>query len=429
MNKPNLITTYIITPDDQAETGSVSATFAGHEEFSLNIISRIPHDNKIISLKNTVKEIVRLAVKNDEDYILICNNEHQFSDKYSTEILFEAIKNAKELNADILCGGINLFWSAVRISENLFWVEDFTGLRFVLLFKSYYKSILENESKVLPYTNAKFFIYPFLSIQKKATNESSPIDPGSKLSDDCSAQVKILDSVSTFYKRLDYRMFHLNENSYNDVSIPTYIINLAERTDRLAHIKDQFHGRNEFDIQIVEAFKHRIGAVGLWESMRQIIKKAIVAGHEYILICEDDHEFTAHYSKSLLVRNIMEAQHQKAEMLAGGICEFHMAVPITDERVWVDTSFCTQFIIIFKSVFEKIINQSFDDSVTADSMLSYLLNNKMVFYPFISTQKHFGYSDVTQQNNEDKELLTQSFARENARLKRLYAAKAAYERL
>ncbi|PTS97819.1 hypothetical protein DBR11_16345, partial [Pedobacter sp. HMWF019] len=34
-----------------------------------------------------------------------------------------------------------------------------------------------------------------------------------------------------------------------------------------------------------------------------------------------------------------------------------------------------------------------------DYKISYLAEKKFVIYPFISTQKEFGYSDVTTQNN------------------------------
>ena len=57
--------------------------------------------------------------------------------------------------------------------------------------------------------------------------------------------------------------------------ISTYIINLYFRKDRKTCIEKEFVGREEFDIIIVRAIEHDIGSIGLWKSIRSIIKKAI----------------------------------------------------------------------------------------------------------------------------------------------------------
>jgi len=51
------------------------------------------------------------------------------------------------------------------------------------------------------------------------------------------------------------------------MKIPTYIINLKKRTDRLEHIRKEFAHRDEFNITIFEAFEHVTGAIGLWKSI------------------------------------------------------------------------------------------------------------------------------------------------------------------
>lgn len=74
-----------------------------------------------------------------------------------------------------------------------------------------------------------------------------------------------------------------------DFFIPTYIINLETRKERRKHIYEEFRNKNEFKIEIVNAVKDEIGAVGLWKSIIKIIKIAQLAKDEIILICEDDH--------------------------------------------------------------------------------------------------------------------------------------------
>ena len=156
------------------------------------------------------------------------------------------------------------------------------------------------------------------------------------------------------------------EDFYKNIIVPTYIINLVERTDRLSHIQQQFVGKHEFDVKIVEACKHPIGAIGLWQSILKIIRTAISDDDDVIIICEDDHEFAKSYSKEYLLDNIIEAATQGVEILTGGIANFYQAVPVSKNRLWIDSFWCTQFIVIYRSIFQKILSQ-------VDQIFSYLL--------------------------------------------------------
>ena len=51
-------------------------------------------------------------------------------------------------------------------------------------------------------------------------------------------------------------------------AIPTYVINLKDRIDRKVHIVEEFRGRSEFSVSIMDAFKHNNGAVGLWLTIK-----------------------------------------------------------------------------------------------------------------------------------------------------------------
>ena len=215
-------------------------------------------------------------------------------------------------------------------------------------------------------------------------------------------------------------------DSYENIIIPTYVINLLERKDRLLHIQHQFEGKNEFDVTIIEACKHTIGAVGLWESILKIIKIAISNDDDVIIICEDDHEFTKGYSKEYLLDNIIEAANQGAEVFSGGIANFFQAVPVSENRLWIDSFWCTQFIIVYKSLFKKILEEPFDETVTADGKLSEIISHKMTLFPFVSRQKNFGYSDVTRINQQQEDFLTNGFAESEKRLEKILTVKNRY---
>ena len=215
-------------------------------------------------------------------------------------------------------------------------------------------------------------------------------------------------------------------DSYENIIIPTYVINLLERKDRLLHIQHQFEGKNEFDVTIIEACKHTIGAVGLWESILKIIKIAISNDDDVIIICEDDHEFTKGYSKEYLLDNIIEAANQGAEVFSGGIANFFQAVPVSENRLWIDSFWCTQFIIVYKSLFKKILEEPFKEDDTADGKLSEMTSHKMTLLPFISRQKNFGYSDVTKINQMQNDFLDNGFAESEKRLEKILTVKNRY---
>lgn len=150
--------------------------------------------------------------------------------------------------------------------------------------------------------------------------------------------------------------------------------------------------------------------------MVKAVKTAISNGDDIMIICEDDHTFTQDYSRDYLFANIIEAEEQHVELLSGGIGGFGHAVPVSANRYWVDWFWCTQFIVIFKPLFNKILEYDFQDNDTADGVLSVIAKNKMTVYPFLSIQTDFGYSDVTASNDRFKGLISQHFQETDKRL-------------
>lgn len=216
------------------------------------------------------------------------------------------------------------------------------------------------------------------------------------------------------------------ENEFEYITIPTYVINLKERTERLDHIKKQFEDKPEFDVKIIEACKNTNGAIGLWQSMLKVLNLAMQNDDDVIIICEDDHEFTNDYTKEYLLANIIEAGGQGAEILSGGIGGFGYVVPVTANRMWVNPFLSTQFVVLYKSIFPKMLKYKFRKKDVADLVLASLTSHKMVLYPYVSRQKDFGYSDITQVHSEQPGLVQQMFARTEERLEKVQEAYLKY---
>lgn len=188
---------------------------------------------------------------------------------------------------------------------------------------------------------------------------------------------------------------------YDKVYIPTYVINLSERTDRRNNVEIEFKDRDEFELHIVEAVKHPIGAVGLWKSIKGIIKALAQKGEDdVVIICEDDHVFTENYQRDKFLEQVIRCAQLGTQILFGGIGGFGHAIPIDKELFWIDWNWCTQFMVIYRSAFDRILNARFTKNDVADEFLAKIIPNKMVVHPFISRQKEFGYSDITKGNEE-----------------------------
>mgnify|MGYP003444712783 FL=1 len=157
------------------------------------------------------------------DFLLICEDDHQFTADYSSQLLFAAIAEAREKGADVLCGGVSWFNNAVQISNNLYWVEKFSGLQFTIIFRKFIQSILNatfNELEAADYkisdlTVNKFFIFPFISTQKDygysdATPKNNLAGRVSKLFDECIERVNVLNKITRHYKNIKGHTLDIN---------------------------------------------------------------------------------------------------------------------------------------------------------------------------------------------------------------------------
>ena len=180
-----------------------------------------------------------------------------------------------------------------------------------------------------------------------------------------------------------------------------FAINLKSRADRKQHIQNQFCQKDEFDLQIVEAYEHQKGAISLWKSIKYILQDLADAESDYVIICEDDHEFTNEFNKEYLFECIAGAKENDADILLGGVSWFTTMIEVSEKLFWVERFTGTQFTILFRKFFKSILKADFGNNDSADFKMCSLTENKFFMYPFISVQKDFGYSDATVKNNAE----------------------------
>jgi GR25 family glycosyltransferase involved in LPS biosynthesis len=411
---------------------AIREEFKDRKEFSLKVIEAVEHEVGAIGLWESFLHILKIA-DDDSDFVLICEDDHFFTEDYSLERLLDCIDTGRKTGADVLVGGASWCLSALRIGESNYWVEDFTGTQFVIVFRKFIPSLLEAtftrantlDRKMAALSQNVQLIYPFVSSQRDfgysdATADNHGTNKVEGYFETCAETIKLLNVVSTHLKSDSGESEEISD--VERLTIPTYVINLPERTERRQHILKEFHGRSEFDVTIVEAVKKDIGALGLWLSIRNIIQGALEQDHDVIVICEDDHEFTAHYSADSFIKSIYRAYALHADFLIGGTGHFKYALPFSPFLSWVSHVQSTQFIVVYRKFYEAILHEPFDDTVVADLFLSDMTSNKYLFYPFISRQRDFGYSDVTAVHQDSPGTVSRMFERSDRRLAKIQEA-------
>lgn len=393
---------------------SIMEQFRDRSEFELHVVSALETKQPTWGLWQTFYKIVEQESKKNSEFFIFCEDDHVFTESYSKDRLLQSIEQAEAMKADILSGGMAVTQVPIQVTPNLFWVNWFNGMQFTIVFRRSYDTILAAKTTdgytldvmLSHLLKNKFVIYPYISIQKEfgysdATSINNEVGRVTRFFEKAQSSLGKLKQVQRFYGRLSQTeadaIMSMDVAGY---SIPVFAINMKSRKDRLTHIKHEFEGHKEFELNIVEACENKNGAVGLWKSICKIIAMAKAAEEDFIIICEDGHCFSPAYDSTLFLRQVMLAGAMKAEMLNAGVGGFGNLVPLKNGIYWVDNFWCTQFIVIYKSAYDTILNAPFGERDVADEKLSAILTMKMVIAPFMSEQKDFGYSDVTSSNNE-----------------------------
>lgn len=424
--------TYVVNlPNRTDRREHIVRQFIDKPEFDMHIQEPIQHPVAPVSLWLTLRSIVTKEKEKGSTYFIFCEDDHTFTNDYSPTLLEKNIIQASKLQADVLLGGASWFDNGMKVDENLFWIHHFTGMQFTVIFNRFYNRLLEAEYddnvitdlKISQLTDKKWMVYPHISIQTEfgysdvttKNGNSGFVDNLFKLA---IARAETLDKVAKYFTS-----FHSQDNNdvLNeipvDIAIPTYIINLKDRPDHLSHALLQFEDKIEFDIHVVEACKHQTRAVGLWKSIVRIIQEVVDAEEDdMIIICGDDHTFTANYNRDKFIRHIIKAGEQGCEILSGGIYGFGNAFPTGKERYWIDWFWSTQFMVIYRPIFGKILDVDFTEKDTVDGKLSEITRNKMTIHPFISIRRDLGYSDVSKSNNDIEGKIGEYFYETNKRL-------------
>lgn len=425
------IPTYVINVKERVDRRKhIIQQFSDKPEFDMSIIDAAKHSIGAIGLWETTLKIINDAKSKNLAYILICEDDHQFTDKYIPKEFQRYILQGVRANADVLLGGIHWFDSVLNISPGLFWVDKFTATQFIVVYHKFFDILLAAEFKptdisdlkISELTDNKLVIFPFISTQKDfGYSDVTDLhrEPGYiQYAFDLTAEsLNQLVKVQQYYNSIPLSPLSSTISDIQKTTIPTYILcePRSESENSLNKIRLEFEFKEEFDTVLIESDKDITDANWERDAFLKAIACAIKNNYDVIVICKDNHEFTDDYSWKFLLKNIVEAYQQNADLLYGGSLDFGVPMAITSERLWINQIFSMPFVVIFSKIFPQIQKNFLLGECRTISDLSRLTDDKMLILPAIAKQSVF---DTYGLPNDDKsiDLIHKILARTKERL-------------
>ena len=362
--------------------------FSKHPEFEPILIEAIECSDGAVGLWMTILKILKEGRLFLDKCIVICEDDHEFTEEYSTDLLLDAIDFVSEKKGDILFAGTSWFNNAVPVTEHIYWVEKSSGTQFMIIFKGFFNSIINApfsdsdaaDTKISVLTDKKYFISPFFSVQKEfgysdVTPRNSVAGRVDRLFDSSLRKTEIINYLYKFYKNPPLQQ--VSDTGIEANRLQVFIINQA---DTEKPVYENHFNENEF---LVDYIVSPYESVFCLANLKRAIETAKEKNEDIILVCRNDVRFTPSYSKEILFTNISLAHKLSAEILIGGAQDFEIAIPVTENLFWINHFFNVPLAVIFKNAFEKILNLESAKPYMEELDISALLSNKLLLHPYL----------------------------------------------
>ena len=125
MTTPSIFTFVICSASELDKKESLLQAFSDKEEFSLNFIEPILDESNTNGLWKTIQYIAANAIASNLDYFVICKDSHRFTANYNKSDFLNCIVQTQKIGGDLLCGDARSLASTMRVSKNIFWIDNF----------------------------------------------------------------------------------------------------------------------------------------------------------------------------------------------------------------------------------------------------------------------------------------------------------------
>jgi len=408
------LNTYVINlPNRKDRLTHILDQFEGYDYFNLIITAAIRDSRGSIGLWKTVKEIFKTEANNDgNEYFLICEDDHLFTDDFDINIFINQIEIGINLQVDVLLGGVSSGRGIIKYNSELIWLDSFSGTQFMIIYKKFIPRFLESEpiddhtidSYISDISLRKMCFHPFISIQEDfgysdATDKNNDRKV-SALFISCSDKINMLKKV---HKRLHGGQFL----SKSIQRIGYYILsgnNLVVDRERYPEISSRTITDN-LTVRYLNC-DYKTEKLDIIGCIQTCAKKALEDRLDCflmvpapLLVKELDLEY--------IITKIKAANKFNASILLFNCDLFNEAIGINDDLFWIDDFGASDLVVIYSSLYKSILQ--LDKKINNIKKLSDLTSNKFLSYPFLNADinnRFFNYDrDVANffiKESEDK---------------------------
>ena len=192
----------------------------------------------------------------------------------------------------------------------------------------------------------------------------------------------------------------MNDNIFEEIRIPLFTYSLTNKELYITELQPAFDLRF-FDLVDVNRGP-QLNTQKKWDSLRAIINKAKENEFELIALLTGKNVSFDFMGGHYLLKNILEASAQNAEILLGHLNDFTYAVPISESRYWIDRFNGSDFFVIYRQLYDKILAVYDCDDESVFQKLSSLTVNKMVLFPFAVDEVNKDKAVTTASNGKRK---------------------------
>lgn len=144
--------------------------------------------------------------------------------------------------------------------------------------------------------------------------------------------------------------------------------------------------------------------------IKKVVLKSIEQNLKYIIISTSNHKYSTFYQEKLFDLNIKRASEYNCDILCGGLSHFYNAVvvkPSDLSLIWIDKFVNSNYFVVFHTIFNDILKL---ENIKVLEDLGDLTVNKMIVFPFISTNRNMSLISSDKKTAFDPFLLREKMA-------------------
>ena len=176
------VSVYALIYSDVNTISDFLKQFHDRPEFELHLVPIT-----VSSAWTALQDCIRKSDNDDDDLIIVCNERHLFTEDYDWDVFLQNIIKAQQMGCDILLSGATGFRYAVRVANNIFWIDKFKQDEFFVIYKKAFQKILKSHKEGLPVTTCLSDLVsniictvPFMSSYSADSNSNPDIEMISK---------------------------------------------------------------------------------------------------------------------------------------------------------------------------------------------------------------------------------------------------------